>query len=519
MYVTTDQDGGSVAVIETATNTLLATIPVGVDGTFLRVNPTDVEFTPDGAFAYVTNQNPGPAIALIETATSQVTSIPLPTLGGAGSVSVTPDGTHAWVTGSVVGVAVYETASNALVTTLGLPGSRPAFTPDGAFAYMPLLGVSELAVVETATHSVVATIPTGAPRDALITPDGRFAYVASSQAGQSVVETIEIASNTVVASVPVPNSSKPRLALTPDGEFLWVANHSNAVAVIETATNTVVATVPVGDSQGDVAFTPDGGRAYVSLINLGQVVVIDTGGRTVVATINVPDVPEQLAAMPVPATKPGNQKPETVPVKVSAYQDANGNGQFDVGEEREGSLIRIESETAGSLTLSDECLTPCELAVPVMTGFVWQLQEQNWDLVSASRDGSPAEVQVRPPDESDPRTFHGVSLELIAGDPEHVIVFQNHQIVNPDRILTLLEDAWVRQLTGKLETKSGATIDRHFDTAVSNLEAGRFDKVDKALADAEAAIGADEVSDPVLLAYLQLVVDHCQVLLAKLLGA
>jgi YVTN family beta-propeller protein len=43
MYVTTDQDGGSVAVIETATNTLLATIPVGVDGTFLRVNPTDVE--------------------------------------------------------------------------------------------------------------------------------------------------------------------------------------------------------------------------------------------------------------------------------------------------------------------------------------------------------------------------------------------------------------------------------------------------------------------------------------------
>jgi len=48
------------------------------------------------------------------------------------------------------------------------------------------------------------------------------------------------------------------LAITPDGFFAYVANSgrlSGTVSVIEIATNTVVATIPVGDLPIDVTIT------------------------------------------------------------------------------------------------------------------------------------------------------------------------------------------------------------------------------------------------------------------------
>src|SRR5262249_19515421 len=66
----------------------------------------------------------------------------------------------------------------------------------------------------------------------------------------------EIATNTVVATVPV--GARPiAVAITPDGTHAFVTNqNSNTVSVIETATNTVVATVPVGAAPFAVAITP-----------------------------------------------------------------------------------------------------------------------------------------------------------------------------------------------------------------------------------------------------------------------
>jgi YVTN family beta-propeller protein len=71
-----------------------------------------------------------------------------------------------------------------------------------------------------------------------------FAYVTNS--GSGTVSVIDVASNTVVATV-LGFTGPYGVAITPDGAFAYVANRlSLNVSVIDVASNTVIATVPVG---------------------------------------------------------------------------------------------------------------------------------------------------------------------------------------------------------------------------------------------------------------------------------
>src|SRR5260370_24873667 len=121
-----------------------------------------------------------------------------------------------------------------------------AITPNGAFAYVTNTGAvcdlcpfnqpSSVSVIDTATYSVVATIPVGQyPAGVAITPNGAFAYVANFNSNS--VSVIDTATNTVTATVTV-CTSPSCLAITPNGAFAYVTNYySNAMSVIKTATN------------------------------------------------------------------------------------------------------------------------------------------------------------------------------------------------------------------------------------------------------------------------------------------
>jgi len=78
-----------------------------------------------------------------------------------------------------------------------------------------------------------------------------FAYVTNHDS--RTVSVIDTATNTVVATVPVGLGFPNGVAVTPDGKHAYVAIGTpslvpSSVSVIDTATNTVVATVPVGIS-------------------------------------------------------------------------------------------------------------------------------------------------------------------------------------------------------------------------------------------------------------------------------
>src|SRR6266852_6205678 len=82
-----------------------------------------------------------------------------------------------------------------------------------------------------------------------------FAYVTNQGSGS--VSVIDVANNTVVATVPV--EGRPwAVAISPGGALAYVANSdAKFVSVIDTTTNTVVASVDVGSPSTGVAVTPD----------------------------------------------------------------------------------------------------------------------------------------------------------------------------------------------------------------------------------------------------------------------
>ena len=106
-------------------------------------------------------------------------------------------------------------------------------------------GDTDVSVIDTATRTVVATVPVGSyPTRVAVSPDGSLAYVTNGLSRD--VSIIDTATHTAVATVPMPLSFLiPRsLAVTPDGAFIYVGSQAlDGLAIIDTATNTVVDTL------------------------------------------------------------------------------------------------------------------------------------------------------------------------------------------------------------------------------------------------------------------------------------
>jgi YVTN family beta-propeller protein len=121
-YVT-NVSSDTVSVIDTPTNTVVATVPVGLF-------PFGVAITPDGTRAYVTNYNSNT-------------------------------------------VSVIDTATNTVVATI-LVGTFPfgvAITPDGTRAYVTYDRSNTVSVIDTATNTVVATVPVGPSEGGRMEPE------------------------------------------------------------------------------------------------------------------------------------------------------------------------------------------------------------------------------------------------------------------------------------------------------------------------------------------------------------
>jgi YVTN family beta-propeller protein len=309
----TNSGDNTVSVIDTTTNTVIATVPVGRD-------PRGVAVTPDGTKVYVTNFDDN-TVSVIGTVTNTVfATIPVgeqPT-----GLAVTPDGSRVYVansntTASPWTLSVIDTATKA-VSAVPLPppagqSQGVAVTPDGKRVYVAG-GAATVAVINTATNAGSAvSIPsaTGLLNGVAITPDGRWVYVADGlNNGVSVINTT---SNSL--STTIPGFSDPfEVAVSPNGSKVYVTNFAlgnpGFVSVIDTDMNTIVVpSIPVGSAPAGLAVTPDGNRIYVANLVSNDVSVIDTGSNAVIATIPVGNNPEAygLFIQPVPvfARAPG----------------------------------------------------------------------------------------------------------------------------------------------------------------------------------------------------------------------
>ncbi len=205
-YVTIPSSPAAVAVIATSTNTVEGGTGFDLMG---RSGPKEVAVTPDGKHAYLPNTYFNTVI-VIDTATNTVAAT-IPVGNGPFGVAISPDGKRAYVTNSGDDtVSVIDTATNKVVGQpigVGVGPNRVAVTPDGKHAYVANTGTfpnfgTTVSVIATATNTVMATVTVGAgPFGVAVTPDGKHVYVANFNPG--TVSVIATATNTVVATVAV----------------------------------------------------------------------------------------------------------------------------------------------------------------------------------------------------------------------------------------------------------------------------------------------------------------------------
>jgi YVTN family beta-propeller protein len=252
----------------------------------------------DGAIAYVIYQNSG-TVTPIRTATN--TALPPIKVGRcASAIAIAPDGKTAYVLTTKCARAHHTRSSG--------------FGPQ-----LPIQRTSNhsgtwIVPIRTATGTALAPITVGGIPDAIaFTPDGKTAYVLTTNgnADSGMVTPIRTATNTALPPIKVGNPGA--MAITPDGKTAYVATEPDTVTPIRTATNTALAPIKVGHSPEFIVFTPDGKTAYVASAEgasvasvSGTVTPIRTGTNTALAPIKV-------GGTPTPWRSPRTGRPSTWP--------------------------------------------------------------------------------------------------------------------------------------------------------------------------------------------------------------
>jgi YVTN family beta-propeller protein len=242
-------------------------------------------------------------------------------------------------------VSFIDTATNAVkhVTYVGRSPHEAFFTPDGSEVWVTVRGEDYVAVLDGHSFVEKTRIQTQpGPGMTIFSPDGRYGFVCNSFNPELAV--IDVASHAIVARVPQPSPFCPNLAATPDGQQLWytlkdtgrtvvirarppfdtlkvidtgpITNHVNfadtaqgafayvtvgglnQVQVFRRGDFTKVATIPVGKLPHGVWPSGDGSRIYVGLENDDGMAVIDTASNTLVATVPIGQAPQAIAYVP-----------------------------------------------------------------------------------------------------------------------------------------------------------------------------------------------------------------------------
>jgi DNA-binding beta-propeller fold protein YncE len=177
--------------------------------------------------------------------------------------------------------------------SVGTGASDAVFSPDGSVAYVASSVSQSVTAVKVSTGTTLATIPVGyGVSRIVINPKGSQLIAESYDfAYESHLIAIDTVSMSVTQSVGFSSFLGP-LAMSPDGKILYVTSLFSSqpgLLVLDTVFLTVKATVPVTTAVG-VAVTPDGRFAYVPNFGPGNpyvpgVAVVDTSSNTVVTTI------------------------------------------------------------------------------------------------------------------------------------------------------------------------------------------------------------------------------------------
>jgi YVTN family beta-propeller protein len=172
---------GRLTIIDTTSRAVVETIAVGAC-------PETVTASPDGAYVYITHYDTC-SVSAVNLTTGDVTAVALRDAPLA--AAFTPDSGHAYVC-NVRSLTVIDTTTNDAddIDTGDLPRGLQ-LSPDGKRAYITNFGDRTLSVVDTITNAVATTLGVpGHPEAVAVSPDGERIYVGGYWSGAVAVISV-----------------------------------------------------------------------------------------------------------------------------------------------------------------------------------------------------------------------------------------------------------------------------------------------------------------------------------------
>lgn len=293
---TANQSNNTVSVVDTATDTLVSTIPVGARPRRLAINALATE-------VYVSNVN-GNSVSVIDTNESSAlknTLVATIAVGNSPSgVAYSADGSKVYVVNAADNsVSVIDTAQRQVIATvpvgaqlLSAPGGLVpygiAVHPNGQQVFVVNAGANSISVIDTATNTSAAPISLTAPSGAALSLDGAKLYVVNQSAPLppqiSIFDTATFAQ--IGSPIPFPGggSGIGGAAMGQDGAQFCVVQNASNILCLDTTTLSLTTTNGGSGLFGYLDFTPSG-AAYVPVLQSNQLRHLTLPGGAIQANV------------------------------------------------------------------------------------------------------------------------------------------------------------------------------------------------------------------------------------------
>lgn len=270
--------GNVVEVIGYSSNTIIATIPVGI-------GPTTIATTPDGTQVYVCNAG-DTSVSVIDTASNTVSAtVTMPSTDTSATatpayLAISPNGAYCVVNcasdpNNFGFINVISTVTNTVISSTNLTSLLGAtvasssilgitFSLDSSHAYCSFGGISGIGFLvffDIIPTTTVLCSTSGSSVSNVITTDGLTIY--SFCGTYNAVDVVDVATATVTHTIALSTTDKAGV-LKGDNSVLYVAGAAD-IYVISTATNTITATL-TGPSNTEFppAILPTSSQVYFS---------------------------------------------------------------------------------------------------------------------------------------------------------------------------------------------------------------------------------------------------------------
>lgn len=301
LYVT-NEEAGTVSIIDGVTETVTDTIPVGK-------RPRGIHLSPDGRSAYVTLSGrpmggPGvdeltlpPAdkkadgIGVIDIALKKVVG-KLPSGSDPEQFDITQDGALLIISNEDEAMAsILDIQAGKIVAEIPVGEEPEGVKLDSAnkFAYITCESSAEIHAVNIQTRTHAGSLKVGPrPRTIVIMPDGAHAYVPSELGAKIYKIALHPLAVEKVIDTPGEQVRPMGTMLSADGKRLFVTTgHAGLVLVVDTDSDTIVKRIPVGKRPWGIVLSPDGKKLYTANGLTNDVTVVSTETYEVLKKIPV----------------------------------------------------------------------------------------------------------------------------------------------------------------------------------------------------------------------------------------